>query len=34
MVWENSWDEETYWHLFPNKYVNEKRSSEQPRFTV
>ena len=30
MVWENSWDEETYWHLFPNKYVNEKRSSEQP----
>ncbi len=31
MVWENSWDEETYWHLFPNKYVDEQRSSEQPR---
>ena len=30
MVWENSWDEETYWHLFPNKYVDEKKSSEQP----
>ena len=30
MVWENSWDEETYWRLFPNKYVDEKSSSQQP----
>tara|TARA_B100000768_G_scaffold97833_1_gene91246 strand:- start:116 stop:592 length:477 start_codon:yes stop_codon:yes gene_type:complete len=29
LIWKNSWDEETYWHLFPNKYVDEKSSSQQ-----
>lgn len=24
LVWENSWDEETFWYLFPNKYEASK----------
>ena len=24
LVWENSWDEETFWYLFSNKYESSK----------
>jgi len=29
MIWENSWDEESYWHLFSNKYINYKKNLNQ-----
>tara|TARA_B100000768_G_C11265495_1_gene370874 strand:+ start:1053 stop:1526 length:474 start_codon:yes stop_codon:yes gene_type:complete len=28
MVWENSWDKDSYFHLFSNKYSLEKGTSE------
>lgn len=29
MVWKNSFNEETYWYLFANKYVEEKKMSSE-----
>ena len=29
MIWENSWDEESHWHLFSNKYAKNKKNSIQ-----
>lgn len=29
MIWENSWDEESHWHLFSNKYAKSKKNSNQ-----
>lgn len=31
LVWENSWDEETFWYLFPNKHEASKtRTTNNP----
>jgi hypothetical protein len=31
MIWENSWNEETYWYLFANRYVKEQKTNSEQR---